>query len=184
VPSVRPTTGAEYHLKEENDMAQKVAIKTSETNNDPGKPPFEVHPDNVKLNSEGFLYDTWVVHLPEGATHDGLRDPRIWRRSMLRPQTAFKKYAQLMIFSFDESQVSRAIVCFVKTTEAHLCIESTKTFRAVGQALYRDDDYYVAFENGCYKVRHSNGASASSVGHTREADAIAEIHRISPKKVV
>src|SRR5262245_31015309 len=94
----------------------------------PAPPPKEVEPRGVQINDAGQAFRTVLVRLPKAIGVDNLRDPKIWRKVQLTPQTALIKLDNLMILSFDESQIVRAVVTHASSDEAHLCIERVGPF--------------------------------------------------------
>jgi hypothetical protein len=163
-------------------MATATAKKSSTPETDAAPIP-EVLPENVKIEPKQHNRHI-LVHLPEGAVGDDVRNPKLWRKLQATRTNALIKYDELLILTHDESQYVRAIVTHATHSEAFVSIEKAGTFRTVSNQLYSDGRFRVHFTGGAYVVqRISDGVIVDGTGYSTEQQAIKAIERLYPTRV-
>ena len=145
--------------------------------------PIEVDPKRVQINDAGQAWRTVLVRMPEGATQDDLRNPKIWRKVQGMRHAALIKFDHLFVLAHDESWAARATVTHATAAEAHLAIERVGTFREQGQSLFGDGTLEVYWDGSAYAVRRASDAiRVINEGFTTEALAIAALRNWYPTK--
>ena len=136
----------------------------------------------VQVNDIGFFYRNLMVHMPEGATQDDLRDPKIWRKIQIGPVgDRLRKYDHLFILAFDESWCSSAVVSYADNISAALVLLKVGSFRDADKALYSDGIYRVMWMGTGFGIeRVKDGVPTSNTAHSTEALAIDAL-KASPK---
>jgi hypothetical protein len=144
-----------------------------------------IEPRDVKVSSEGFAWRELLIRMPAGMTADDLRSPAIWKKAQTSPQTSLRKLDHLLILTFDEKQMVRAICTHSSSTEAHLAIERVCTFREMGSSFYQDGVLEIYWDGAAYAVRRmADQVRVVAEGFTTEAGAIAALHKFYPTKAV
>jgi hypothetical protein len=167
-------------------MATTAAKKTAanpEANAAPIDTPAPVvDPACVKIDA-GHFNRRVMIHLPEGAVPDDIRDPRIWKKVQINKLTSLLKYDELVVFTADEGSCIRAIVAHATGTEAIVAIEKIITFRQIKSGLYNDGVDKVEWSGASYVVKRvSGGALVDPNGYGTEGAAIAALHRLYPTR--
>jgi hypothetical protein len=167
-------------------MATTAAKKTAanpEANAAPiESPPPVVDPGCVKIDA-GHFNRRVMVHLPEGAVPDDVRDPRIWRKVQVNKITSLLKYDELTIYTHDEGSCIRAIVAHATGNEACISVEKIFTFRQIKTGLFNDGVHKVDWIGHAYVVKRvADGVLVDPSGYGTEGAAIAALHRLYPTK--
>jgi hypothetical protein len=166
-------------------MAQ-AAVKTTTEETAPAtvSKPVEVDPKRVQVDDSGFAWRTVLVRMPNGATQDDLRNPKIWARAQAVRQAALVKFDHLFILGFAEDWYARAIVSHATSTEAHLVIEKVGAFRDGGQSLYSDGTLEVFWDSSAFGVRRTiDQVRVITERFLTEGAAIAALRSWYPKVV-
>ena len=144
----------------------------------------EIDPNRVTESHAGFAWRDVLVRMPEGATQDDLRNPKIWRRVQARRGHALRKLDHLFVLAHNESWAVRAVVTHATSTEAHLAFEKVLGFREQDQRFHTDGTHEVFWDGSGYGIRRvSDGVRTSSVVYSDVAQAVAQFHHLYPKRV-
>jgi hypothetical protein len=118
--------------------------------------PIEVDPKRVVINVDGFAWRTVLVRMPERATQESLREPKIWRRAQCSPQSALKERDHL---------------------------EKVGSYRDKGSTFFNDGTLEVFWDGAAYGVRRiADQVRLISEGFLTEGQAIAALRNWYPKK--
>ena len=140
-----------------------------------------VPPANVRLNRGGSAFAEWHCRFPENGTLDDLKEPGIWRKIQISPQTAFKQFDELRIIAFDGAWVARCVVAHASQTEVVLSKPTVVQMPARREHLYEDETYAVRYTGDGYTViRKRDEVAMSPAVHSADA-ALTVLTRLYPK---
>jgi hypothetical protein len=187
--AVRSTTGwkevarlERIQPRRRNRMAAP-ASKNDKPTEVPEEGGVEVDPKLVVPDTAGQVTRHFVVHMPEGATGDDLRNPAIWRKVQGNRHAALQKMDHLMVLGSAEDWYARCVVTYATRDSCQLLIEKVGSFSDKGkQSFFSDGTYEVAFGDGVYYVRRlADGVRMTPYGFDSEEQARQALFALYPK---
>lgn len=112
----------------------------------------QVDPGNVRINTDGFVFRTVFVRLPEELVLDDLKE-NIWRKVQGSPHVSLRKFDRLTLAAYDESWLAEAIVGEATVDRVVLAGIKRTELPARYDALYSDDQYQVVWIGNGFRVQ-------------------------------
>lgn len=134
----------------------KVAKKTEESPRDADD--FEVpaiRPNSVSIQSEGFVFKTYMVRLPEHMIAQDLHDhpDKIWIKIQAdQLGKALTKFDRVICIAFDESWMLEAVVAQAGRTRVVLAGNKITQLPGAVESLFADATYQVKWAGDGYGV--------------------------------